>query len=82
MVRDELKKLKLHFVVVNLVEVQIMDDNTEELRQQLKTAFMNTCLELMDDKCGLLVERIKNVIIEMVHYAETDKIRKMNFSDF
>lgn len=27
-------------------------------------------LELMEDKKTILVERIKNIIIEMVHYSE------------
>jgi AraC-like DNA-binding protein len=34
----------------------------------------------MDDKRAMLIEKIKNVIIEMVHY--TDELPKINFSDF
>jgi AraC-like DNA-binding protein len=80
MVRDELKKLGLHFVVVDLGEVEIMETITEEQRQQLKTALLDTGLELMDDKRGMLVEKIKSVIIEMVH--QTEELIKTNFSDF
>lgn len=58
MVRGKLEKLKLHFVVVDLREVEIIEDITEEQRHQLKTALLNSGLELMDDKSGLLVERI------------------------
>jgi AraC-like DNA-binding protein len=37
-------------------------------------------LELMDDKKAVLIEKIKNAIIEMVHYK--DELLKVNFSDF
>ena len=79
-VKEELKKLGLHFVVVDLGEVEIMEDLSASQREQLKTALQLTGLELMDDKRGILVERIKNVIIEMVHHS--DEIIKTNFSDF
>lgn len=80
MVKEELKKLGLHFVMVNLGEVEIMEDITPEKRAQLKTALQVSGLELMDDKKAVLIERIKNVIIEMVHYA--DELPKSNISDY
>ena len=36
----------------------------------------------MDEKRAVLIERIKNTIIEMVHYTETDELIKKNFSDY
>ena len=79
-VKDELKKLGLHYVIVDLGEVDIMENISGEQRQQLKTALLSAGLELMDDKRAVLIERIKNVIIEMVHH--TDEQIKVNFSDF
>lgn len=79
-VKDALKKLKLHFVVVDLGEVDIMEDITEEQRAQLKTELLDSGLELMDDKRAMLIEKIKNVIIDMVHYSE--ETIKVNFSDY
>ena len=79
-VKDELKKLGLHFMVVDLGEVDIMENITAEQREQLKTALLNSGLELMDDKRAVLIEKIKNVIIEMVHHS--DELIKINFSDF
>jgi len=78
MVKEELKKLGLHFIIVNLGEVEIMEDITPEQRDQLKTALQVSGLELMDDKKAVLIERIKNVIVEMVHYA--DELPKTIFS--
>jgi AraC-like DNA-binding protein len=79
-VKDALKKLKLHFVVVDLGEVDIMENINEEQRTQLKLELFNSGLELMDDKRAMLIEKIKNVIIEMVHYSE--EAIKVNFSDY
>ena len=80
MVKEELKKLGLHFMVVDLGEVEIMENISDELRAELKTALLTLGLELMDDKRAILIERIKNVIIEMIHHS--DKMIKINFSDF
>jgi AraC-like DNA-binding protein len=79
-VKEELKKLGLHFTPVDLGEVEIMENITSEQREQLKIALHESGLELMDDKRAVLIEKIKNVIIEMVHH--TDELIKMNFSDF
>ena len=79
-VKEELKKLGLHFIVVDLGEVEIMENISAEQREQLKIALLNSGLELMDDKRAVLIEKIKNTIIEMVHH--TDEIIKINFSDF
>ncbi|MDP1745747.1 MAG: AraC family transcriptional regulator [Bacteroidota bacterium] len=79
-VKEELKKLGLHFTPVDLGEVEIMENITAEQREQLKIALLDSGLELMDDKRAVLIEKIKNVIIEMVHHS--DEMIKMNFSDF
>ncbi|MDD4529439.1 MAG: AraC family transcriptional regulator [Bacteroidales bacterium] len=79
-VKSELDKLGLHYSVVNLGEVNIYETITEEQRSILKAALLKTGLELMDDKKAMLVEKIKNIIIEMVHYSE--EVPKTNFSDF
>ncbi len=80
MVKEELKKLGLHFIVVDLGEVEIMEDMTPQQKEYLKIALIDIGLELMDDKRGILIEKIKNVIVEMVHHV--DELPKTNFSDF
>ncbi len=79
-VSDALKKLKLHFIVVDLGEVDIMENITDEQRAQLKMELLDSGLELMDDKRAMLIEKIKNVIVEMVHHSE--EAIKVNFSDY
>ena len=79
-VRDELKKLGLHFIVVDLGEVEIMENISMEKREMLKKGLLESGLELMDDKRAILIERIKNIIIEMIHHSE--EVVKVNFSDY
>ena len=79
-VKEELKKLGLYFMVIDLGEVDIMETISAEQRTQLKAALLDSGLELMDDKRAMLIEKIKNVIIEMVHH--TDELIKVNFSNF
>jgi len=79
-VKDALKKLRLHFIVVDLGEVEIMETITPKQREQLKIELLCSGLELMDDKRAVLIEKIKNAIIEMIHHS--DEIVKVNFSDY
>ncbi|MGD0710841.1 MAG: helix-turn-helix domain-containing protein [Bacteroidales bacterium] len=79
-VKEELKKLGLHFIIVDLGEVEIMETLSSEQLEQLKIALLNAGFELMDDKKAVLIEKIKNAIIEMVHF--TDEMIKVNFSDY
>jgi AraC-like DNA-binding protein len=79
-VKEELKKLGLHFIVVDLGEVEIMETMSAAQQEQLKLALLTSGLELMDDKRAVLIERVKNVITEMIHH--TDELPKVNYSDF
>ena len=78
-VNEELKKLGLHFILVDLGVVDIMENITIEQHDQIKAALFKSGLELMDDKRAVLIERIRNIIIEMVHYSE--ELPKTNFSE-
>jgi AraC-like DNA-binding protein len=79
-VKEELKKLGLHFMVVDLGEVEIMESISSDQREELKANLLSSGLELMDDKRAMLIEKIKNVIIEVVHHS--DEVIKVNFSNY
>jgi AraC-like DNA-binding protein len=79
-VKEELKKLGLHYILVELGEVDIMETISTEQREELKAGLIDSGLELMDDKRAVLIEKIKNVIVEMVHHS--DEMIKTNFSDY
>jgi AraC-like DNA-binding protein len=80
LVKEELIKLGLDYVVLNLGMVETMGEITHEKRTQLKNNLLKSGLELLDDKRSILIERIKNVIVEMIHY--NDEIPKTNYSGY
>lgn len=80
MVKEELKRLGLHYIIVELGLVEILEDITTDQRNQLKANLLKSGLELLDDKKSILIEKIKNIIVEMVHYS--DELPKVNYSDY
>ncbi len=80
MVVSELEKLGLLYFKVDLGEVVIKGSITPEQREYLSIALLKSGLELMDDKKAILIEKIKGVVVEMIHYSED--LPKINFSDF
>jgi len=79
-VKAELNKLGLHYITVDLGEIEIMENITSEQREALRKGLHCSGLELMDDQKAILIEKIKSVVVEMVHYSED--IPKINFSDY
>lgn len=80
LVKTELEKLGLHYIAVSLGEVDVLEDITVAQRAIIKAALLKSGLELLDDKKAILIERIKGVIIEVIHYS--DELPKTNFSDY
>ncbi len=79
-VKDALKAMGLHFVMVELGEVDIMENITTAQRAQLGIELKDAGLELMEDKRAILLEKIKLAIIDIVHHREEDT--KLNFSHY
>jgi len=79
-VKEELKKLGLHFVNVDLGTVEILEDITEKQKSDLKKNLLKYGLELLDDQRNILIEKIKALIIEMIHYS--DELPKVNYSEY
>lgn len=79
-VKEELKKLGLHFIFVDFGKVEIMENISELQKKNLKTALLRLGLDLMDDKRTELIEEIKSLVIQMIHYSE--ETVKVNFSVF
>ena len=78
-VKEELKKLGLHYVIVDLGLIEILEDISQQEREQLREGLLRSGLELLDDKKSILIEKIVNVITEMIHYS--DDVPRMNYSD-
>jgi len=79
-VKEELEKLNLNYTSVDLGVVEIQDNITDEQIEMFANRLMKGGLGLLDDKKNILVEKIKNVIIEMIHFS--DELPKVNDSDY
>ena len=80
LVKEELKKLGLRFIIVELGVVEIIEDITDEQREKFRQALRMAGLELLDDKKAILIEKIKSLIVEMIHYS--DELPDVNYSDY
>jgi AraC-like DNA-binding protein len=79
-VKSELEKLGLHYIIVQLGEVEIMENISVEQKNLLNVGLNKSGLSLMDDKKSVLVEKIKIIVVELIHYSE--ELLKVNFSDY
>ena len=79
-VRSELEKMHLHSTMLELGEVEILEELNLKQQQELKNSLRKFGLELMEDKKSMLIEKIKNIIVEMIHYSEEPPL--LNFSAY
>jgi len=80
MVKHELEKLGLNHISIGLGMIEIKEDINNKQKEKLRANLAVSGLELMDDKKSILIDRIKNVIIEMIHYSEDTP--KVNYSEY
>lgn len=69
-VKAELDKLGLHYLKVELGEADIVEDLTPLQIDALDTELRKSGIEVLESKKSILIEKIKNIIIEQVHYVE------------
>ncbi|HTJ52089.1 MAG TPA: helix-turn-helix domain-containing protein [Cyclobacteriaceae bacterium] len=79
-VKSELEKMNLQFTVVELGEVEIKDELSSKQQQELKASLLKFGLELLEDKKSILIEKIKNIVVEMIHYSDEPPV--LNFSAY
>ncbi|WP_242095125.1 helix-turn-helix domain-containing protein [Aestuariivivens sediminicola] len=79
-VKHELERLGLNYKNIELGMIELKEDISESQKQEFKLNLAKSGLKLMDDKKRILIDKIKNVIIEMIHYS--DETPKVNYSDF
>jgi len=79
-VKMELEKLGIAYGTVDLGEIEIKQELTPEEFSKLKSALLQTGLELMESKRAILIEKIKKVVIEQVYGdIENLKIKKSDY---
>jgi len=79
-VKEVFKNLGLKLIQVELGEVEIAEMMSEEKMVELKITLLSIGFELIEDRRAIMIERIKNIVIEMVHHS--DRVLKVNFSDY
>ncbi len=79
-VKSELENFGLHYSFVDFGEAEIRENISQVQREQLNIALKKSGFELMDDKKSMLIEKIKILILELVHYS--DEPLKKNLSDY
>ncbi len=79
-VKAELEKLGVRYLYVHIGEADIIDSLSDEQIKQLDFALRKSGLLVMDNAKSIIVEKIKNAIIEVVHH--TDGQIKTNLSDY
>ncbi len=79
-VKSILENLHIRFITVELGEVDVDNELTPAERSDLKAALLKYGLELLEDKKSILIEKIKNIVVEMIHYNEEPPV--FNFSSF
>lgn len=80
-VRQELEKLGVEPLTVELGQVSLRQPPDDELLEQLRSALENVGFELLDDKKSQVINQVKNLIIELVHYGKAKGL-KVNYSHF
>jgi AraC-like DNA-binding protein len=78
-VASELDKLGIPYSHLEIGEVELEDSISEKKKEALNTGLKRFGLELMEDKKSQIIEKIKNIIVELIHYSEDDI--RINFSE-
>lgn len=80
LVKAALETLKLAYTSVELGTVDLVEDLTTEQQEKFGENLKAIGLELLDDKKSILIEKIKNVIVDMIHY--NDELPSVNYSSY
>ncbi len=80
LLKEELTKLGYQVISIDLGEAEVLGNISLEDREHLKFALLTCGLEIIDDKKVILVEKIKNIIIEMIQ--QTNEVPLINYSNF
>ncbi len=80
MVKAELEKLGIPYKTIDLGMIETVENIDDEQWEKLNINLLKSGLKLLDDKKSILIEKIKNVITEMIHYS--DELPNENYSDY
>ena len=76
----ELENKGIKYLFVELGYIELLGEISSKLKRELTEDLAKYGLELLEDKKSILVERIVNVVVEMIRYCET--VPRINYSDY
>jgi AraC-like DNA-binding protein len=79
-VREEIQKLGYDIDAIELGEVDLKGSIHDEDREKIKQMLEENGFELIDDRKGMIINKIKTLIIEYIHY-DREKPGYQNLSD-
>jgi YesN/AraC family two-component response regulator len=79
-VKAAAEELKIPYNSVELGFIELNEKLNDSILEKFKAKLLKSGLEVLDDHRSILIEKIKNVIVEMVHYS--DEFPKVNFSNY
>jgi AraC-like DNA-binding protein len=79
-VESEFEKLGLQTISVELGEVELQDEITDSQKEVLLKNLQTLGFDLLDDKKTKTIEKIKNLIVDLVHHKNSEL--KINLSDY
>ena len=79
-VKAELERLHLHPTQVDLGEVEIEENLNSDQQKQLNGALLKFGFEIIDTRKSKIIEKIKNLIIDLVHQQKANL--RTNLSSF
>ena len=79
-IKSELEQMSLSILSLELGEVEIKEDITLNQQNELKAVLLKYGFELMEDKKSILIEKIKNIVVQMIHYSDEPPV--FNFSNY
>lgn len=79
-VKEAFSALGLQYISVDLGVVDVLGDLSDDQQSKLKDWLQRSGLELLDDKKAILIERIKNIVVEMIHHS--DDLPELKYSEY
>lgn len=77
-IKEQLQKAGIPYTRISLGEVELESDPTAAQLHNLNTGLTAIGFELLDDKKEKLVEKVKNIIIALVHRQEEENNKKLS----
>ena len=77
-VRSELEKLGFPVKEVSLGEATFEKKISDKQKEKISKAFLPLGFEIIDDKRSRLIEKIKNIIIDVVHHQDAEMTQNLS----